>query len=111
MGAGEFRHRITIQRDDGTEDDAYGAHTPSWAALYDSVPASIDTGGSMKFYVAHQVEQAMTHLVTIRYISGLDIGDKLRIVWGSRTLDPLGPPIDVKGKRQHLEFRCAEQVT
>jgi len=111
MGAGKYRHRVTIQRDDGTTDDSYGAPTADWTALYENVPAEIDTGGSMKFYTAHQVEQTMTHMVTVRWIQGLDITDPLRIVWGTRTFDVLGPPIDAKGKRQELEFRCVEHVS
>ena len=111
MPAGAMRHRIVIQRDDGASDDAYGAHVEAWADLYASVPAEIDTGGSMKFYVAHQVEQKLTHMITTRYIDGLDITDNLRIMWGTRTFDLLGPPLDVNGQRRALEFRCVEHVT
>lgn len=110
MPAGKYRHRITIERDTGTAVDAYNNVVESWSDYFAGVPAEIDTGGSRKFYAAQQVQSELTHMVTIRYISGLDLTAKMRITWGTRTFDLLGPPIDSLGKRQEYEFRCVEAV-
>ncbi len=108
MPAGKYRHRITIERDTGTETDAYNNVVADWNDYFRSVPAEIDTGGSRKFYAAQQVKSELTHMVTVRWISTLDITAKMRITWGTRTFNLLGPPVDPLGKR--YEFRCVEAV-
>jgi len=108
--SGRYRDHVTIQKDTGTTEDAAGQHVESWTNLFSSVPAELDTGGSRKFYAAQQVHKELTHLVTTRFLNTLVISDKLRIAWGSRTLNLLGPPIDVLNRRHEYEFRCVEHV-
>ena len=110
MATGKYRNRITIERDTGTAVDGYNDPTPDWGDYFVEIPAEIDTGGTRKFYTSQQVHSELTHLVTIPYIAGLDITAQLRIVWGSRTLNSLGPPIDVKSLRREYEIRCVEDV-
>ena len=110
MGAGKYRHRITIERDTGTATDAGNNPVEDWNDYHIEIPASIDTGGTRQFYAAKQVHGELTHLVKIPFIAGLDITAKLRITWGSRTLNLLGPPIDALGGRTEYEIRCVEDV-
>lgn len=110
MPAGKYRHRITIERDTGTSTDGYNDPVEDWGDYFVEIPAFIDTGGTRKFYAAQQVHDELTHLVVVPFIAALDIGEKIRITWGSRTLNLLGPPIDVLGKQKELEFRCVEDV-
>lgn len=110
MAAGKYRHRITIERDTGTGTDAGNNPVEDWGDYFPEIPASIDTGSTRQFYAAKQVHGELTHLVIIPFIAGLDITAKLRITWGTRTLNLLGPPIDVSSGRKTYEIRCVEDV-
>lgn len=107
--AGKYRHRITIEKDTGTSEGSYYDVQESWGTLGEAW-AEIDSGGSRRYYAAQQVHPELTHLVTIPYRSDVAVTQKLRIVWGTRYLYPLGPPVDAKGLHREWEFRCAEQV-
>ncbi len=106
---GKYRHRIAIQEDTGATEDAHGGLIESWGDKCDAW-AEIDTGASRKYYAAKQVHSELTHLVTIRYRADLSASGKYRIVWGSRTLNLLGPVVDRMGMHEELEFQCAEEV-
>lgn len=118
MGAGNYRHRVTIKEDTGTATDDHNERIPVWTEThknYANIPAAIDTGGSRKFWAAKQVHSEMTHLVTIRWLRGLDHTAPLRLIWtadgrNDRTLTLLGPPTNPDGRNREYEFQCVEKT-
>jgi len=103
---GRLRHRVMIQQDSGTA-DAFGEHVPNWTVLAANVPAEIVTPSGSERQIAEQLDAICTHKVTIRYRS--DVTPKMRVVFGSRTLNIEHAP-DPDGRRRKLELLCKELV-
>ena len=95
--SGKMRHRVTIQRYDGTVDD-YGDVRDdvdeNWADVK-TTWAAIDPVSGREFYEAQQSQSEVTHKIRCRYFEGLTTacrilhqGRKFRIVsvidWGMR---------------------------
>lgn len=114
MDIGQMRHRISLKNPaapSGSNTDSYGGYTESlsnlspatvWAAIQ---PIAV---GSIERLVGNTVEGKLTHLVTIRYHSG--VNTKTQITYGSRTLYVRGVRnIDELGEKQLLA--CEEVVS
>src|SRR5580698_15450 len=69
--AGSLRRRVDIQKPTVTRDDV-GAPTTTWAALYEDVPAAIESVGGREFYAARQLQSDATQQITIRYRPKID---------------------------------------
>lgn len=83
--AGRYRHRITIQQTTQTR-DSYGGVADTWST-YVAAWASIEPLqiGSREWFDAQKVNAEVSHLVKMRYRSG--VIPKMRIAWDSRTFD------------------------
>ena len=76
---GKYRHRITIQRYDGTV-DAYGDvrddEDENWADIR-TTWAAIDPVSGREFYAAEQSQSEVTHKIRCRYFEGLTPSDRI----------------------------------
>jgi len=106
MEAGRLRHRVTIQRATEGSADAMGEKALTWAELY-TVWAAVMPEASREFYRASQVHAEMTHLISIRYRSGITNSDRLRI--GSRYLNIVAIQ-NVDERNVELRLVCVEEV-
>lgn len=69
--AGQLRHRIDIEQITITQDSS-GDAVKFWAALYSSVPASIEPLSARDFIASSAVQSQIVARITIRYRSGLN---------------------------------------
>lgn len=73
--AADLRNLVAIQslpalisrNSDGSEKRT----TEQWSNLWANVPAKIDTAGGLEFYTAKQVNDQLTHEITIRWHKGV----------------------------------------
>jgi SPP1 family predicted phage head-tail adaptor len=76
----ELRHQVVIEQPTNA-DDGGGSKVPSWSTLY-TTRAKISDPKAHEKISAEKMEQKITHVVTMRYRSGIDTG--MRIRFGSR---------------------------
>lgn len=91
MTVGELRHWITLETPGTPVADGDGGYTQTWSALTPSpVAASIVPASARELerVIAGTVLSSATHIVTIRYHSG--VTTKTRITFGARTLNVVG---------------------
>ena len=105
MRTGRLRHRVTIQEAVTTKNDR-GAEVLTWRAVA-TVWAEVATPGGRERSANEQVVAVLTHVVTMRYRSGLTAANRLQ--WGDRTLSILATP-DPDNRRRTLVCQCQEVV-
>ncbi len=91
MKTGDLRHSIVLENPGTPSSNGDGDFTVSYAALSPSpVQASIEpaTARSLERMAAGSVIASATHLVSMRYHSG--VTTKTRITFGSRTFNVAG---------------------
>jgi len=103
MQAGKLRHRLILQRDDGTA-DASGEVVPSWTTVA-TLWASIEPIAGREVFEASQAQSRATLRVRIRYYSGLT--SKHRFLWGTRILN-IDRVINLLGRDAEMEILCYE---
>lgn len=106
MRAGKLNRRITISAPTQTQSSADGSIGESWAEL-DTVWASIEPLSSRE--QANRTQAALpeaTHSVRIRYLSG--VTSRCKVAYGSRTLDVVGPPLNVSEGDREMILTCKE---
>lgn len=81
---GEMRDRITIQRPTTVPDDL-GGQTVTWADLYESVPARVESVRAREPEILGRDVTARTFLITIRH--GYDVTTTDRVSWGGLLLN------------------------
>jgi len=82
MKAGELTHRIEIQAI-GTTRGAAGEVVDTWSTETNgTVWASIKPGSGREFFNAKQINAELTHIIKMRYYSGLTPAK--RILFGTR---------------------------
>lgn len=111
MDIGALRHRVIIENPGGAVPDGDGGYTevetaaqpsPIWASI---VPA---TARDLERVIAGTVQSAATHIVTVRYHSG--ITTKTRLRFGSRIFSVTG--VQNQDERNvELKLTCEEIVT
>lgn len=106
LHAGALRNRITIQQRSVTRNDV-GEEVESWST-WNSVWAQIEPVSSREFLEARAQGAEISHRVTIRAIDGLT--HEMRVLFGSRVLDIVGPPRDVGELGKKVELLCKESV-
>jgi SPP1 family predicted phage head-tail adaptor len=105
MRAGQLRHKVTIQ----TSSEAQGATgdiTTTWST-FATVNASIEPVYGREFFNNRQLSAEITHLVEIRYLSG--VRPKMRILFGTRYFDIEQVVNDKERKVKHI-LMCKELV-
>lgn len=105
MNAGELKHRITFQTlTDGQ--DTFGDLTETWTD-YKTVSAKIEATGGVEYYASKQLDAEVTHIITIRYLTGLT--NKHRISYDSRYFD-IHFIDNKKEAGKKMEIQCVEVV-
>ena len=103
--SGQLREPLTLQSP--TEAVSSSGHvTPTYADEAD-VRGELVNSKSREFFEAAAQRSEMTHLFRIRYYSGITA--RWRLLWGTRTLNLVGAPIE--GMRQvEMLLACKEIV-
>lgn len=83
MGAGKYRHFVTVQQATETQ-SASGAVIQDWQP-FAKVWADVHNLSGREYWQAAQTAANVSHQVTMRFLPGLI--PKMRILWGSRVLD------------------------
>lgn len=104
--AGLLRHRVTVQEVSSTGVNAYNEPTEAWVPFAE-VYAQVDDLTGNELQRANQVHADATALVRMRRLEGFT--PDMRIVHGSRTLNPVAIIGDETGQRTH-DILCSEEV-
>ena len=108
MEAGRLRHRVTVQRFDGTVDsfgDPLYREDDHWVDVC-RVWADIEPLSSREWTAMGQPQGETTCKILLRYRS--DIRSDMRIVRGTRRYAITAPPIDLGGAGQWTQIYCRE---
>ena len=102
---GAARHQITVQTlaDTPTEDGS----TTATASTFCTIWASIEPLGGFERFVAKAQQDASTHCIRTRYVSG--ITPRMRAVLGTRTFN-FTSVNDVEERHRELEIMATEVV-
>ena len=109
MDIGSLRHRVTLANPTTTV-DLDGGYTEAWTLLDPAVVwASIEpaTPGRIERLMAGTVDANTTHIVVIRYHSGVTI--RTRIVFANRTLNVVGLQNPFE-RNEVLYLACVEKL-
>ncbi len=105
MEAGELNKRIILQRESWTL-DTYNSKVATWTNVA-TVWAKVKPLQGRELFQAAQVQEEVTHSVTIRYRAGVTADQ--RISYDSRTLQILGI-VNVNEENIWLAMSCVERV-
>lgn len=78
LSAGVLRHRVAIDRQDSTQDEATGTMTTTWAEIAASVPAQISPVSGREFIAAAKPGSSITARIQIRYRPNLTAAMRIR---------------------------------
>ena len=106
MEAGKLRHRLTIQQDSGTTQDASGQTTSNWTELL-TVWADIQPVSGLERWRAQQMQAETTHLISIRYLEAVDT--KMRGLFKGRTLEFLSV-LNVDERNIEMQIQAKERT-
>ena len=104
MKIGELKHVVSIQAKTKTR-DSVGSWVETWSE-FAKTRAKISAISASEQVKNQQIENQITHKVTIRYQSG--IIPEMRVVYNSRIFEIVGPPINVREENRWLELLCVE---
>lgn len=103
---GVKRERVTFQAPT-TAADGYGGTTITWATVEASVAAAVAPELADEGKDGRGTAAVPGYRVTVWYSDTLAAGvPAWRVVWGGKTLEVQGWPIDETGRRLELVFRC-----
>lgn len=108
MDAGRLRHRVVLQRFNGTVDD-YGDARQDVDANWEPVAtvwAAVDPVAGREFYANYQAQAELSHKVSVRYRSDVRAGMRV-LLEGSRRLE-IESVIDWEERHEHLLLMCRE---
>lgn len=103
MGAGDYRHLVTIQQPVETTDDL-GQPVTTWSNVA-TVHAAVEPLEGRELFAAQAVRAETTTRVRIRYRSG--ITPKHRLVYAGRVLNILSV-IDPDERHREIVLLCSE---
>jgi SPP1 family predicted phage head-tail adaptor len=105
MRSGLLRHRLTVRRST-TSDDGRGGQVVTWADV-NTDRGAVEALGTREFLQAGALQNAMAHMVRMRYRSDLTVKD--RIYWADRSvLLSIVSLRDPNGRGRELEVECVE---
>jgi len=107
MRAGTLRNRVTIQEPVEGSADALGQKPVTWSDVVEVWAAVLPQSGR-EFYRAQQIRAELTHLLSIRYRSGINA--TLRIKLGTRYLYVVAVE-NVEERNHELLLLCVEDVS
>jgi SPP1 family predicted phage head-tail adaptor len=106
MNPGELNKRITFLAQ-SSQQNSYGEVEHSWNDI-ETVWANVKTLQGRELFQAQQVHSEITSKIIVRYLTGITAN--MRIRYGSRILQIIGPPINVDEKNRYLELSCKEVI-
>lgn len=104
-GAGRMRERVIIQTK-VFADDGMGGGAASWEDVA-TVWGQVSPLRGMEALHALQMQAAVSHRVTIRYLAGVTAA--MRVLWGERTFN-IRSVINSDERRRYLQLMCEEGV-
>jgi SPP1 family predicted phage head-tail adaptor len=107
MRAGLLRHRLQLQRVDGTP-DSFGQPGTEWGT-YATVWGSIEPLVGRERFTAQQVQAEVTHKVVMRANGAPDVRAKDRVVFEGRVFNILGPALNLAERGISLTLMVAEE--
>lgn len=109
MNIGSLRHLVTIEGGPTPVPDPDGGYTDTYPTLAVNVPAAIEpaTATDIERRVSNTVEAKVSHIVTMRYLTG--VTTQTRVRFGSRVFYVRG--VQNVGERNiELRLACEETV-
>lgn len=101
--SGQLREPLTLQSP--TEATSSSGHvTPTYADVT-TVRGELVSSKSREYFEAAAQRSELTHLFRIRYYSGVTA--RWRLIWGTRTLNLVGAPIEDM-RRSEMLLACKE---
>lgn len=104
MRAGQLRHTIEIQQKTKTA-DGMGSFTESWSE-FATVRAAIWPVSAKEIISNQQNKQQITSKIRIRFLEGVTAS--MRVLFGTRRLEIVAPPINPDEKNIMLDLLCSE---
>jgi len=111
LRAGQLRHRLELQRATAGITSGTGKPTETWAAL-DVVWASVEAIAGSERYAELQRQGVVTHVIKIRYWSGLTSKDRAverPTPTSTEKTYRFHAILDAKGRRAEMEIHAEEQ--
>jgi len=105
IAAGNLNKQVVIQKP--ARAFTAGEAAVTWIDVA-AVWAQIRPATSREVWQAKQAQAELTHRVTIRYRA--DMTAELRIQYGTRILNLVGPPRNIDEANEILEMDCVEQA-
>jgi len=103
--AGELRHRVMFQQNNGTSTDTEGIPVENWADVF-AVWARVRDLSGREYFAAQQVQAEVTTEITIRYREGLN--SNMRVKYGTRIFDIKS--IIPDERKTELRLMCKEVI-
>jgi SPP1 family predicted phage head-tail adaptor len=110
MGAGGLRHRIEVQRDQGSAAAAGGEHLADWQTIATRWAQVRDASASRHGAVADAPLATRTVEVKLRYESALAITARDRFVLADGRVLEIQGIIDLDGRRRWWRATCIENA-
>ncbi|AKU43349.1 head-tail adaptor protein [Bacillus phage Silence] len=105
LGA-QMIHRVTIEENAGNVNDGAGNIVPKWVPVASLVPAKVTPTNGAEITTADKKAAQITHIVKMRYRSGL-IKDKHRVIFNGRILK-IEYIINKEERNIQLDLQCKE---
>lgn len=107
MNPGNLRHRITFQKLSEIQND-YGEEIGTDWIDVKTVRASVNPISAREFFAAEKMNSEVSHKIYMRYIRSLKITPDMRIKFGERHFELIGPPINFQERNVDLQLLCKE---
>jgi len=107
ISAGKLRHRITMEQLTQSADSQTNEPVETWTPR-ETVWASIEPVSGNERYSSMQIQSDITHMVTIRAISGLT--GQWRVRHEGRVFHIAEPPINVDERGKKMLLLCKERA-
>lgn len=106
MNIGKLRHKITIQEQQGTDNDGAGNEVPNWVNV--AFPwASVNPYRGTETTIAEKRTEEVSHIVTIRYRKGMK-KDKHRVILKDGRVLKIEYIINKDERNIQLELFCKD---
>lgn len=106
VNIGKLRQRISILAPVRSTDQ-YGQEKPSYATFLEGVSCSVNPIAGDKRFVGQQVYPSVTHLVTMRFVTG--VVPEMVVEYAGRRLQ-IKAVLDPMERHEKLELMCEERA-
>lgn len=107
MSISKRRTPLEIQQYQKIGTGDYGDDLYDWITVY-NVWAELQLGNGREFYGAQKINSEVSGLAKIPYQTG--ITKEMRVKYGDRTFEIIGPPVDIGERHIELELKLKEVV-